>query len=52
MSEPLPGESAMKPTDERSGLETRLHKHVTTLARTPRTPGSAEHQQAAAYIEL
>jgi Zn-dependent M28 family amino/carboxypeptidase len=31
-------------------LEARLRQHVAKLARTPRIPGSQEHQQAAIYI--
>ncbi len=31
-------------------LAGRLRTHVETLAATPRTPGSAEHRQAAAYV--
>src|SRR5262249_41824456 len=33
-----------------AALEGRLRQHVAALAGTPRTPGSAEHRQAATYI--
>jgi hypothetical protein len=33
-----------------AGLTQRVRQHVAALARTPRTPGSAEHRQAADYI--
>src|SRR5713101_1138369 len=33
-----------------AALEARLRQHVAALARTPRTPGSPEHRQAAGYI--
>jgi hypothetical protein len=33
-----------------AGLTERVRQHVAVLARTPRTPGSPEHRQAADYI--
>ncbi len=40
----------MQPSADLTDLAARLRRHVETLARTPRTPGTGEHRAAADYI--
>ncbi len=40
----------MQPPADLTALTARLRRHVETLARAPRTPGSREHRAAADYI--
>jgi hypothetical protein len=40
----------MQPSTDLTALAARLHQHVESLARTPRTPGSPAHRAAADYI--
>jgi Zn-dependent M28 family amino/carboxypeptidase len=42
--------AAVNVTTDLADLEARLRRHVETLARQPRVPGSAQHREAADYI--